>query len=112
MARVRPAEITDELNDLWRLVVGYTKQETAAPLRGLANFVRWGLMGMTLFAIGAAFAAIAIVRALQTETDAFDGNWSFVPYVASLVGCAAVLGLAVRSVARTPWKSTDDGKKP
>ena len=109
MARVRPAEITDELNDLWRLVVGYAKQETAAPLRGLVDFIRYGIMGMTLFALGAAFAAIAIVRALQTEFHAFDGNWSVVPYIASIFGSGIVLALAIRSVARTPWKSDNEG---
>jgi hypothetical protein len=105
LARVRPAEITEELNDLWRLVVGYAKQETAAPLRGVLDFIRYGIVGMTLFAIGAGFAAITIVRALQTEFHAFDGNWSFVPYLASIAGSGIVLGLAIRSVARTPWKS-------
>lgn len=112
MARVRPAEITEELNDLWRLVVGYTKQEAVAPLRGIAAFMRYGLVGMTLFAIGAGFAALTIIRAMQTETHAFDGNWSVIPYVASLLGSAAVLGFAVRSVARTPWKNKDEGKAP
>ena len=106
MARVRPAEITDELNDVWRLVVGYTKQETTAPLRGIGRFARNGLAGMIFFAIGTGFGALAIVRGLQTETgDTLDGNWSFVPYVASLAGCAIVGFLAARSVARTPWKT-------
>ena len=106
MARVRPAEMTKELNDIWRLVVGYTKQETIAPLRGILNFMRYGFMGMTLFAIGAGFAALAIIRGLQTETgDALDGNWSFVPYLASIVGSAVVGALAIRSVAHTPWKT-------
>ena len=106
MARVRPAEMTEELNEVWRLVVGYTKQETTAPLRGIGAFMRNGILGMTLFAIGTGFAALAIVRGLQSETgDALDGNWSFVPYLASLFGCGIVGFLAARSVARTPWKS-------
>lgn len=112
MAKVRPAEITEELNDVWRLVVGYTKQETTAPLRGIGRFARNGLIGMIFFAIGTGFAVLAIVRGLQTETsDALDGNWSFVPYLASLVGCAIVGFLAARSVARTPWKSEEGANK-
>ena len=43
------------------------------------------------------------------KAGAFDGNWSFVPYVVSIIGCALVLGLAIRSVARTPWKTKDKG---
>lgn len=105
MARAKPAELTEELNEVWRLVVGYSKQEAGAPLRGIASFARYGVAGIALFAIGSAFAALAILRALQTQTDAFDGNWSFVPYLASIFGCAIVLGFAIRAVARTPWKS-------
>ena len=107
---MKPAEITEELSDVWRLIVGYAKQETAAPLRGLAAFMRFGVMGMTAFAIGVGFAALAIIRALQAETSLGDGNWSFVPYLASLVGCAVVLFLAIRSVSRTPWKSKAKGE--
>lgn len=109
MARVKPAQITDELNDIWRLVVGYTKQETISPLRGLANFMRWGFIGMVFLAIGSAFASLAVLRGLQYETT-LDGNWSFVPYVVSILGCAAVLGFAARSVAKTPWKDKGDTK--
>lgn len=94
---------------MWRLVVGYAKQETAAPLRGIAAFARYGVIATTCFAIGAGFAALAIVRALQTETTLGDGNWSFVPYLASVVGCALVLGVAIRSVAKTPWKNKAQG---
>jgi hypothetical protein len=108
VARVKPAQITDELNDIWRLVVGYAKQETISPLRGVANFMRFGFAGMVCFAIGSAFASLAILRGLQYETT-LDGNWSFVPYLVSIVGCLIVLGLAVRSVSRTPWKTKDKG---
>ena len=109
MARLKPAQVTEELSDVWRLIVGYTKQELQSPLRGLLEFMRWGVMAMVCFAVGAGFASVAIVRALQTETDAFDGNWSMIPYVASIVGCGIVLGLAVRSVAKTPWKEKSKG---
>lgn len=112
MARMGPAEITEELSEVWRLVVGYAKQETTAPLRGVGAFVRFGILGMTLFALGTAFGALAIVRALQTETGtALDGYWSWVPYGAAFVGCLVIGALAVRSVARTPWKSakSDEG---
>lgn len=103
MPRLKPAELTEELNDVWRLIVGYAKQETKVPLRGVLGFLRYGVLGMTAFAVGAGFAALAILRALQTETT-LDGNWSFVPYLVSVIGCAIVLALAIRSVAKTPWK--------
>ena len=111
MARVRPAEIGEELNEVWRLVVGYTKQETAAPLRGLGAFMRYGIVGMVLFAVGTGFGVLAILRAFEAETILDTNNWSFVPYVVALVWCVMVGFLAARSVARTPWKQTEgDGK--
>jgi mannose/fructose/N-acetylgalactosamine-specific phosphotransferase system component IID len=103
----KPAELTEELSDIWRLVVGYTKQETTAPLRGIGAFLRFGILGMTLFAIGTLFATLAIVRGLQTETGtALTGYWSWVPYAAAIVGDGIIGALAARSVARTPWKTT------
>jgi hypothetical protein len=106
VARPRPAELTEELSEVWRLVVGYTKQEATAPLRGIGAFMRNGIVGMVLFAIGTGFGAIAVVRALQTETgSALTGYWSWVPYFVSALVCVNVGVLAARSVARTPWKS-------
>lgn len=111
MAKVRPAHITDELNDVWGLVVGYTKQETVAPLRGIGRFMRWGAIGMILFALGTAFGTFAILRGLQTETDtALTGYWSWVPYAGAVIFVAIVGVLSARSVARTPWKQKGDAK--
>jgi hypothetical protein len=109
VARARPAELTEELNEVWRLVVGYTKQETKAPLRGLGTFMRFGIVGMVLFAIGTGFGAVAVVRALQSETGtALTGYWSWVPYFVSALVCVNVGVLAARSVSRTPWKSESE----
>ena len=110
MARVKPAEMGEELNDIWRLVVGYTKQETTAPLRGIGAFMRYGIAGMILFAIGTGFGVMAILRGFQSET-VLDGNWSFVAYVVAVVWCGIVGFLAARSVARTPWKQTEGDAK-
>ena len=63
-----PGRTDRELNEVWRLVVGYTKQETKAPLRGLGAFMRFGIVGMVLFSIGTGFGTVAVIRGLQTET--------------------------------------------
>ena len=115
MPRVRPpAELTEELNDIWRLVVGYTKQEATAPLRGIGPFMRYGAVGMLCFAVGTLFGTLAIVRLLQTQTGGWlDDYLSFVPYLTATIACGIVGALAARSVARTPWKSEQkegDGK--
>jgi hypothetical protein len=111
MARVRPAEFTEELNDVWRLVVGYTKQETTAPMRGLGPFMRSGALGMVCFALGTGFGTLAVLRGLETETGtALHGYWSWVPYAGALVWVGIVAALSVRSVMRTPWKKQGEGK--
>lgn len=109
MARVRPAELTEELNEVWRLVVGYTKQETKAPLRGIGSFMRNGIIGMVLFAIGTGFGAVAVVRGMQTQqVFTLTGYLSWIPYATAVVVCVNVGWVAARSVARTPWKSESE----
>lgn len=111
MAGANPTQITEELNDIWRLVVGYAKQETTAPLRGIGQFMRYGVLGMVCFAIGSFFAALATLRGLQTETVLRGNGWqSAAAYFITLVVCAVVLALAGRSVARTPWKNKGETK--
>lgn len=85
-----------EVAELWDLVRAYAKQETVEPLKGIGRYVAYGLAGSFLLGLGVILLALAGLRALQTETgDAFDGNWSFAPYVIVLVGCAGVVGLAI-----------------
>ena len=107
---IRPAEITEELNDVWGLVVGYTKQEVRAPLRGLGKFMGWGFAGLTLNALGVLFAVLAILRAFETESDLFHAYLSFVPFLVAFIVCFFVLVLAWRSARRTPWKKEGDAK--
>ena len=87
------------LAELWQLVRDYLKQETLEPLKGLGRFLAKGLVGSVLLGLGLVLLLLAALRALQTETGtAFDGNWSFVPYLITLVGAAAVAGLAARAI--------------
>lgn len=81
--------------ETWDLVRAYAKQETVAPVKGLARWVGLGLAGSVCLGIGGVLLVLASLRALQTESgDAFDGNWSFVPYMIVLVGCASLAALA------------------
>ena len=74
----------------------YFVQETVGPLRGLGRYVLFGLIGAIGVSLGVVFAALALVRVLQAETDVFNANWSFVPHVAG----AAFLLLAVAVLIR------------
>ena len=85
--------------DVWELLVAYAKQETVEPLRGLQRWVAAGAGGSLLIATGVSLLLLACLRALQTETGTtFTGNWSWVPYLITLVGAALVIGVSFWAV--------------
>ncbi|MDP9005434.1 MAG: hypothetical protein M3N15_00775 [Actinomycetota bacterium] len=92
-------------SELWDLVRAYAKQETVEPIKGLGRFVAFGMAGSILLGIGSVLLALAVLRALQTETGTlFDGGWSFAPYLLTLVVCAVVIIMAASAIRR---KGTD-----
>jgi hypothetical protein len=87
-----------DVKDLWQLVVAYFKQETIDPIKGLGRYVGFGLAGSLAVGLGGVMLVLGLLRLLQEETgDAFDGNWSFVPYVITLVAAALAAGAAVKA---------------
>jgi predicted cobalt transporter CbtA len=89
------------VQELWDLVVAYARQETVEPLKGLGRFVAFGVGGSLLVGIGVVLLLLGGLRALQEEaTSTFDGNWSWAPYLLTLVAAVVVIGLAVWAVGR------------
>ena len=85
--------------ELWQLVVTYLKQETVVPIKRLGRFLALGVAGSALLSVGLLLLALALLRALQTETDTtFDGNLSWAPYGITLVACGMVAALAARAI--------------
>ncbi len=102
-----PGELIAELREL---VVTYAKQETVDPLRRLGRFVAFGLAGAVLLGLGGVFLVVGVLRLLQEETgSAFDGNWSFVPYLITLAFAGVVVGVAASVIVRS--KSTQLGSR-
>ena len=86
-------------SELWQLVLAYLKQETIVPIKGLGRFLALGMAGSTVLSLGLVLLVLAMLRALQTETDTtFAGNWSWAPYAITLVACAVVAALAARAI--------------
>jgi hypothetical protein len=82
--------------ELWELSTAYAKQETIDPLKGLGQFLQYGLSGALLLAVGSILLLIGLLRFLQTQTGtALTGNLSWVPYVVVVVVAAAAIGLVV-----------------
>lgn len=89
------------LRELRELVVAYTKQETLDPLKGLARYVLWGMVGSFFLAVGSVLVVLAAVRLLQAETGPhLTGDLSWVPYLGGLVVAVALLGLAASRLLR------------
>lgn len=86
------------VQELSQLLVAYVRQETIEPIRGLGRYVGFGLAGSFAMGIGLVLVLLGALRLLQTETgDTFDGNWSFVPYVFTLMAAAAVAAMALKA---------------
>ncbi len=84
---------------LWALVRDYAKQETLEPLHGLGRWLAFGLLGSLAIGLGVAFIVLGALRGIQDQwTSVFDGNWSFAPYVITLVIAVIAIVLAVTRI--------------
>lgn len=91
--------------DIKDLLVSYAKQETVDPIKGLGRFVGYGVAAMLLIGIGAIELTIALLRLLQTETGSpLTGNWSWVPYLVTLLVASGVVYAAIKAINRTTAK--------
>ena len=104
----------DARRDAISLVIAYVKQETLDPLKQLGRFVLFGVVGSVAIAVGTVMLLIATLRVLQTETGAFHGNLSWLPYLIVAVVALAVIAaagwriLAGPAARRIPAKKTSD----
>jgi len=97
LTKTVPARLRGRTQDATTLVRTYLLQETVDPLRQLGRYVVAGAIGSLFIGIGVLMLLIALLRLLQGETGAFDGNLSWLPYLIVIV--VAALG-AVATVAR------------
>jgi hypothetical protein len=100
--------------DAVQLVIDYVKQETLEPLKGLGRFMVFGIVGSVTVAVGTVLLLLAALRALQTETGAFHGNLSWIPYLIVTALAAVVIGFAVwripNGAARRRLDDREEGK--
>ncbi|HEX5613738.1 MAG TPA: hypothetical protein VFZ83_01160 [Acidimicrobiia bacterium] len=95
MADTSPQQTIQELKEL---VVAYFRQEAVDPLKQLGRYLGFGIAGGLMLAIAVFAGAMALLRALQTETgDTFANNWSWAPYAIVVVALVAVSALFWRA---------------
>ena len=97
-----PKSLPTLIQELRELVVAYAKQETVEPLHDLGRFLAFGVAGSLAIGLGVSLLLLGGLRLLQTETgDAFEGNWSWVPYLSVLAASGVVIALALAARARS-----------
>jgi hypothetical protein len=102
--------LRDESQEVVSLVIGYIKQETLDPVKGLGRYVVFGMAGSVALSIGLVVLAVGVLRVLQTETGStFTGNLSWIPYVICAVLVVLVAAVAVKAISRgqTPNPKSD-----
>jgi hypothetical protein len=93
-------------DDAFQLTVDYLKQEVVEPLRGLGRFLYMGIAGSFFLAFGLLLILLGVLRLLQTETGtALTGDWSWVPYAATVVLGIVVIGVAALRIQAGPGKA-------
>lgn len=90
-----------QVQDLLHLVIGYAKQETVDPVKGLGRFLAYGLAGALVGSVGLVLLLLGALRLLQTETgSAFGGRRTWIPYVLVVIASAAIAGGALKGRSR------------
>jgi hypothetical protein len=95
------------VGELVDLLKDYAKQETLGPLQGAGRWLMMGAGGAICLGLGLIVFLLGVLRVLQTELHAFDGAWSWAPYLIVFVLC---LGLSFVSWSRV--KQATLGKEP
>jgi hypothetical protein len=99
-AAKREAKSDSQVGEFVDLVKSYATQEIAGPLKGAGRAIALGVVGVVLLSLGIILLLVAVLRVLQTETSAFDGNWSFVPYAIDLAVAVIIIALALSRVRK------------
>jgi drug/metabolite transporter (DMT)-like permease len=101
-AVAKAESVPTEAKELVDLVISYAKQETLDPLKRLGKSVAFGVVGAVLVGTGSLFLAISALRALQSETDTFDDNLTWAPYL--------IVAVLLMVLAAVSWAALGPGK--
>lgn len=91
------SSISKDAQEVKDLTVQYIVEETVQPVKDLARYVQWGCFGSVLVALGSLFGLIGVLRLLQAEVPALDGNLSWAPYL-------IVVALGAAEIATILWR--------
>jgi hypothetical protein len=102
-AKADEKSTTEVVSDLFDLLKNYARQETVDPLKSLGRFIGYGTVASLCFGIAGTLFTVGVLRLVQIETrDLFDGNWSWVPYIAALIVSGLLTVLSLKLIRRKP----------
>jgi len=108
----RQESLPGQAQDAFQLAVGYFKQETLDPIKGLGRFLAFGLAAAVVGGVGLVLLLLGFLRLLQTETGStFDGKLTWVPYLLVVIVSGAVAGAAMKGRSRGQTRGTDVGER-
>ena len=100
------SEAKSDLIELVGMVKAYALQETVRPLKTIGRTLAFGLAAAVCFGVASVLALVALLRALQGETGTvFAGEWSWVPYLLTVVGAVVGLGIGAALTLRSGSES-------
>ena len=102
LTKTVPSRLRGRTQDATTLVRDYLIQETVDPLRKLGRYVVAGALGSLFVGIGVLMLLIGLLRLLQGETGAFDGNLSWIPYLIVVVVATLVAAATVARIVTGP----------
>ncbi len=89
-----------DVDDIKTLFSRYLREETVDPLKKIARFAAFGVIGSLFVGFGVVMLLLALLRFLQ-QFRVLDGTLSWLPYLIVVVVAAAVLAL-------TAWRIVGD----
>ncbi|MHB1988338.1 MAG: hypothetical protein ACYCSF_10195 [Acidimicrobiales bacterium] len=92
-----------EVTELVGMVKSYALQETVGPLKQIGRALAFGSAAALMFGIAAVLFLVGLLRVLQTETGSlFGGEWTWVPYLLTIIAAVVFLGVAAALALRPP----------
>lgn len=99
MAKPNPFDGAQEIQ---QMLVSYAKQETLDPLKALANYLKWGVIGALSIFIGSFFMALGVLRLMQSLEPFAGSSWaSALPYVITMAVLLLFLVLIFSGLTRS-----------
>lgn len=103
------------VKDILQLSVGYLKQETKEPIRGIGRYIAWGSIAAIFLGMSGILLSLALLRGIQSGLayvresgrGPLSGSWSFAPYLLTALACIIVLGLIGMAASKATTRSGD-----